>query len=174
MRGDRVWKGERGLTDSRDGEAGQRVRWPTAPRRTSHARSTTLLQERCGTRHRDARAVDNCMDGGRPMHFMQAPSGGMKRFPGHRAPLPSKIPIAFERNADRNFVTDICVGLWRVALIGITAASTCKRARTCFGVSNDWGARSICRPHGPESRIRPLRNSMQAACLLERSQRDAL
>ena len=27
----------------------------------------------------------------------------------------SEIPIAFERNADKNIVTDSCVGLWRVA-----------------------------------------------------------
>ena len=83
------------------------------------------------------------MDGGGPIQPIQALSGGLKRFPGHRAPLLSEIPIAFERNADKNIVTDSCVGLWRVASIGITAASTCKRARsTCFGVSNYWGARS--------------------------------
>ena len=107
---------ERGARlDSRDGEAGQRVRWPAVPRRASHAQSATLVQERCGTWHRDDKAVGNCMDGGGPIQPIQALSGGLKRFPGHRAPLLSEIPIAFERNADKNIVTDSCVGLWRVA-----------------------------------------------------------
>ena len=147
---------ERGARlDSRDGEAGQRVRWPAVPRRASHAQIATLVQERCGTWHRDDKAVGNCMDGGGPIQPIQALSGGLKRFPGHRAPLLSEIPIAFERNADKNIVTDSCVGLWRVASIGITAASTCKRARsTCFGVSNYWGVRALDQDAGRTDRNR--------------------
>ena len=126
---------ERGARlDSRDGEAGQRVRWPAVPRRASHAQSATLVQERCGTWHRDDKAVGNCMDGGGPIQPIQALSGGLKRFPGHRAPLLSEIPVAS---------------------IGITAASTCKRARsTCFSVSNYWGVRALDQDAGRTDRNR--------------------